>query len=439
MGTIARAIRKDEIAAIPAPILKERGSEFLQSSKATAQLIGFKIIEFENGALNLSPTELQNVKKRYSDFVNGMLGKLASMGFKEGVAPKDEKELKSLCKAILISVWDGSTQVMDAPLLATAFGKSKKRELDCDTSSFIFAELLLKFKVESMLVSVPEHILLCVKAGNTQFYLETSSSLPGAKIITYDASALKQKYGPVYGVCEFSEEPSFITYFNRGRVKSLRKDHQGAIADYNESIRLNKNFASAYNNRGYAWATLGKLETDGEAKQNYYLAAIADYTEAIRLNQKYAYAYNNRGNAYFALGNYQNAIVDFTIALLIQPDYANTYNNRGIAYFMLKEYGKAMDDYCAAIRSDGNFADAYGNRGYLELFLGDQKARENDPASAKKYYQSAVSDFTEAIRINRNLAVAYYYRSYCYRALNMDKEAKADYDEALRLGFKPKQ
>ncbi len=35
--------------------------------------------------------------------------------------------------------------------------------------------------------------------------------------------------------------------------------------------------------------------------------AIADYNEAIRLNPQYANAYNNRGEAYFAKGDFKHA------------------------------------------------------------------------------------------------------------------------------------
>ena len=44
----------------------------------------------------------------------------------------------------------------------------------------------------------------------------------------------------------------------------------------------------AFCSRGFAY------EENGE-----YDKAIGDYTEAIRLNRQYADAYNNRGNSYF--------------------------------------------------------------------------------------------------------------------------------------------
>ena len=53
--------------------------------------------------------------------------------------------------------------------------------------------------------------------------------------------------------------------------------------------------------------------------------AIADYTEAIRLNPKYAEAYYNRGVAYEDKGEHDKAIADFTEAIRLDPKYAKAY------------------------------------------------------------------------------------------------------------------
>ncbi len=72
--------------------------------------------------------------------------------------------------------------------------------------------------------------------------------------------------------------------------------------------------------------------------------AIADYTEAIRLDPDYAVAYNNRGLAYRYLGEYERAIDDCTEAIRLDPDLAIAYNNRGYAYHDLGEYERAIAD-----------------------------------------------------------------------------------------------
>ena len=76
-------------------------------------------------------------------------------------------------------------------------------------------------------------------------------------------------------------------YFNRGNAHIENGEHDRAIADYTEAIRIKPDYAKAYTI--VASPTLTKGEHD---------RAIADYTEAIRIKPDYAEAYHNRGVAY---------------------------------------------------------------------------------------------------------------------------------------------
>ena len=69
-----------------------------------------------------------------------------------------------------------------------------------------------------------------------------------------------------------------------------------AIADFDQSIKLNPNDPLVYNNRGFAYRNKG--ETD---------RAIADYQQAIKLNPNYALAFYNRGIAYYDKRDFDRA------------------------------------------------------------------------------------------------------------------------------------
>jgi tetratricopeptide (TPR) repeat protein len=90
-----------------------------------------------------------------------------------------------------------------------------------------------------------------------------------------------------------------IAFNNRGNGYRDKGDNDRAVADYNESIRLDPTYAYPYNGRGNAYR--GKGDND---------RAIVDYNESIRLDPKYASPHNGRANAWHDRGEHDRAIVD---------------------------------------------------------------------------------------------------------------------------------
>jgi len=111
------------------------------------------------------------------------------------------------------------------------------------------------------------------------------------------------------------------------------KDVDEQIHCYTEAIRLNPDYAHAYNNRGLARYAKGDLD-----------AALKDYTEAIRLNPDYAMAYLNRGTAY-AKGDLDLALKDYTEAIRLSPDYARAYYNRALIWKLKADQRAASADF----------------------------------------------------------------------------------------------
>ena len=188
-------------------------------------------------------------------------------------------------------------------------------------------------------------------------------------------------------------------------------EHDKAIADYTEAIRLAPKDAEAYYNRGTSYVNRGE-----------YDEAIADLTEAIRFNPKNTDAFCNRGLAYSHKGEHDKAIADYTEAIRLVPSNAIAYTNRGADYGIKGEYDKAIADSTEAIRLDPKRAKAFHVRGFAYRDRGE--------------HDNAIADFTEAIGLNPNDAVAYFNRGKAYETKGEKAKAEADYTEAKRLGYR---
>ena len=182
--------------------------------------------------------------------------------------------------------------------------------------------------------------------------------------------------------------PRASLFNSRGLIWSARKEYDIAIADYNEAIRLDPNYASAYYNRGNDWGH--KMEYD---------IAIADYNEAIRLDPNYASAYYNRGVVWGYKKEYDKIISDYTEAIRLDSKDALAYNGRGNAWQDKKEYDKAISDYNEAIRLDPKDASAYNGRAWLWATCPDAKYRDGARSVESATTACKLSDWKAAYNL----------------------------------------
>ena len=99
--------------------------------------------------------------------------------------------------------------------------------------------------------------------------------------------------------------------------------------------------AQGYNSSGV------KLFERGQADE-----ALAEYNEAIRLDPNFAVAYFNRGQTYFVLGQPQQAVQDYAEAIRLNPDRAQVrlvYASRAMAYTLSGNDSEAQEDIGRAV------------------------------------------------------------------------------------------
>ena len=136
-----------------------------------------------------------------------------------------------------------------------------------------------------------------------------------------------------------SQKLSNIDLCNGNDRTSAEPQINGCTALIQSDADNPKVLVIAYNNRGNAYTGKGQ-----------YDLAIQDYNESIKLNPNYAKSFNNRGVAYQKKGEYDRAIEDFDTAIKIDPDYADAFANRAETYQKKGDYPRALKDFDEALR-----------------------------------------------------------------------------------------
>ncbi|MDP7636361.1 MAG: tetratricopeptide repeat protein [Phycisphaerae bacterium] len=233
-------------------------------------------------------------------------------------------------------------------------------------------------------------------------------------------------------------------YTNRGNAYLAKGNYDRAVGDYDKAIDLNPKFAGPYNNRSIV-----------HRKRGRYDDAIRDANRAIELNPRFAKAYRNRGIAYDRKGNHDQAISNFTQAITLNPKLPGPYNDRGIAHGNNGNHDRAIGDYDKAIALNPKFAKAFRNRGVAYDRKGehDRAIRDltrvidlnSDRPEAycdrgiardhKGDYDHAIRDYSKAIALDPKFAKAYYNRAVMHFYKRSYKSAQADVNAAQALGW----
>jgi tetratricopeptide (TPR) repeat protein len=196
-------------------------------------------------------------------------------------------------------------------------------------------------------------------------------------------------------------------YYQRGSAYFIKGDYNKAQADYYQAVKINPNYATAYNRIGLVFNHTGE-----------YDKAIVELTKAIKLDPNLPLVWNNRGVAYYNKGNNDRAIADLTQAIKLDPNYAAAYCNRANAYSNKKDTDRAIADMNQAIKLDPNFAVLYINRGIIYFNKGD--------------FDKAIVDLSRGLELDSTQVIVYSFRGVSYYQQGDYNKAVSDLEKALK-------
>jgi tetratricopeptide (TPR) repeat protein len=137
-------------------------------------------------------------------------------------------------------------------------------------------------------------------------------------------------------------------FYNRGIAKAELKDFDGALEDTQRGMEVDSTTK---------WMGYNNIAFFIKFKQKDYQGALKYFDESIKLNPEFAYAYNNRGFAKIQLGDLKGARKDIEKSISMDPQ--NPYAFRTMALLLIAE--KKENKVCEQLKKalDLGYADEY--------------------------------------------------------------------------------
>ncbi|HRF68513.1 MAG TPA: tetratricopeptide repeat protein [Muribaculum sp.] len=202
-------------------------------------------------------------------------------------------------------------------------------------------------------------------------------------------------------------------YVGRARLRLATGDTIAAVDDINKALELNKNAVNAYIMRADI-----AIKSSGD-----YKSALADMDEAIKLQPQYAGFFINRAFLRYNLDDYFGAMADYDYAIQLEPLNATALFNRGLLRAEVHDNNKAIDDFSKVLQLDTDNYHALYNRALLYKDIAD--------------YRSSITDLDRVIEAYPGFAGAYFVRSEAKRLMGDTGSAEKDYRKSMALSKLP--
>lgn len=199
-----------------------------------------------------------------------------------------------------------------------------------------------------------------------------------------------------------------LSFANRGFIRYCLNDHYEAINDYNKAYTLGSgNDGMLLHKRGLAYNSIKQFDS-----------AIADFNESLKLdNDKNVYI--SRGITFYNKGDFVKAIDDFDVALKLDSNFSAAYYHKAMSYIKLNKLSDALANLTKAIEYNQSNTAYWGTRGTVYKKIGN--------------YQAAIDDYSKCILLDPQNVDAYVERGYVYNILKKPEISIADSTIALAL------
>lgn len=169
--------------------------------------------------------------------------------------------------------------------------------------------LLAQTAMEEFFANNPSDAYVCSKLG--ALYIDLGKIPQGIQLLSKGVTNAGDNYDILYEI-----------YYHLGIGYSRLKNHQQALAHYQEAIKLPiypLMKLGAYNNLGNLLKEKGDLN-----------GAKTNYETTLKIDPAFLTGYYNLGMTFKAMGLFQEAIGSYVKAIDLNPEYAQAYQNLGV-------------------------------------------------------------------------------------------------------------
>ena len=142
-----------------------------------------------------------------------------------------------------------------------------------------------------------------------------------------------------------------------------------AIAEYRQSLGLNRESAPTHYNLGFALAARGRRDD-----------AIVEFQAALRIDPDYAQAHNNLGALLLIGGQPDAALEHFQRAVLLRPDNVESHTNLGQLLSIRGRAAEAAAQFIDALALRDDDAKALGGLAWVRATASDSALRDAEEA-----------------------------------------------------------
>jgi tetratricopeptide (TPR) repeat protein len=250
--------------------------------------------------------------------------------------------------------------------------------------------------------------------------------------------------GPMASAAQVPKAQTANDFFKQGWAKMHQSDWHGAVAAFDQAIKLDPKRVDAYMERGASKLMLGDQS-----------GGMADYDQAVKIDPKNTETYLKLGEA-LSMKDPKGAIAEYQQVIALDPKNTRAYEGVATVHWMHQEYDETIVAYDQLIAVDPKNCYAYGCRAMAKSAKGDLDGAIADygqdiliqptdfnafhnRAQAKKKkgdLDGALADLNQAITLGMHDGYVYRERADIRKMLGDLYGALADYDQVVALNAK---